>query len=779
MEAEQKEALLNALLAQLDELSRSVVSQQGQIDRLRQQIRQLQAAGTAAEVSLSQPVTRVAENTATPVNAQPDHFSAPPPVAAPSPKPAAPPRQSMEQYIGGNLINKIGILILVLGVGIFLNYAFENNLLGPVARIGLGYAAGIALTGLAWWLKKEYRAYGAVLLSGGVSTLYFTTYFAYDFYALLPHLAAFGIMLAVTGFTIYAATEFNQQIIGVYGLVGAYAVPLLLSQKGGNVAVLFAYMAIINAGVGVLAYRRHWPAMNVAAFIVTWLTFGLWYFFSYQPAVHLPVALGFGTLFFLLFYAISGFAHWPEKIISSGKGSLLVGNAFIFYLLGYAALQNSAQGTGLGLFTLAVAAVHGGVAGFAWHQKGRTGLFFLALLLAIAFLTIAVPVQSDGNTVTWLWAAQAAVLFLTGQRMGKATCGYPALAVLTLSVVNLLAGWSVYRDYPTAVPFLLNRHWTASIWVVLTQVFIIRQARRTASGDAAGKDPLAPVWQYVLPVVSAAILYGAFAWELDHLFGHRISRLAPRFDNLPFDSPLRATAGSLRMLKQLWLLTFTGFYVAALGGLALFLRGNRYQFGALVILSIIVLLWWLTAGLTDADLLWNALRQDQPESTFAYVYIRYPAYVGVGSCVAVGALLVRQLRTLRPGSLWKWYPAVIHLFVIALLSAELVQLFLKLAPGMLPDRKELAQKLGFSVLWGVYALGLIMWGIWRKRRVLRVLGITLFAVTLGKLFLFDLGDIPTLGKIIAFVGLGVLLLVISFLYQKFRDVILAEDGGEF
>jgi uncharacterized membrane protein len=773
MEQKQNDALLNDLLARLDELSRSVASQQGQIDRLRQQIRQLQAVGTTSEVQ--PPVTQVAESLSTPVNLQPGSFSAPPPTAAPFPKPAAPPRQSLEQYIGGNLINKIGILILVLGVGIFLNYAFENNLLGPVARIGLGYVAGIALTGLAWWLKKEFPAYGAVLLSGGVSTLYFTTYFAYDFYALLPHLAAFGIMLAVTAFTIYAATKFNQQVIGVYGLVGAYAVPLLLSQKSGNVAVLFAYIGIINAGVGVLAYRKRWPAINVAAFVVTWLTFGLWYIFSYQPAVHLPVALGFGTIFFLLFYAIFGFEHWPEKNSSSGKGSLLVSNAFIFYLLGYAALQSSAQGAWQGLFTLAVAAVHGGVAAFVWSRKGRTGLFYLALLLAIAFLTIAVPVQFEGNPVTWLWAAQAAVLFLAGQQMGRSTYSYPALAVLTLSVVSLLTGWAVYRDYPTAFPFLLNRHWAASVWAVLTQVLIVWQARRTASRHAAGKDPLAPVWQHVLPVVSAAILYGAFARELDHHFGHRISRLAPGFDSLPSDSPLRGTAESLRMLRQQWLLNFTGFYVAALGGVTLLLRGNRYQTGALVIAGSVVLLWWLTAGLTDADLLWNALRQGQPESTFAYAYIRYLVYLGVGASVAAGALLVRQLRTLRPGSLWKWYPAVIHLFVIALLSAELVQIFLKLAPGVLTDRKELAQKLGFSVLWGVYALGLIMWGIWRKRRVMRVLGITLFAVTLGKLFLFDLGDIPTLGKIIAFVGLGVLLLVISFLYQKFKDVILAED----
>jgi uncharacterized membrane protein len=69
-------------------------------------------------------------------------------------------------------------------------------------------------------------------------------------------------------------------------------------------------------------------------------------------------------------------------------------------------------------------------------------------------------------------------------------------------------------------------------------------------------------------------------------------------------------------------------------------------------------------------------------------------------------------------------------------------------------------------------------GIWRKRKVLRLLGITLFGVTLVKLFIFDLGDISKLGKIIAFVGLGVLLLVISFLYQKFKDVILGEDSTE-
>ncbi len=144
-------------------------------------------------------------------------------------------------------------------------------------------------------------------------------------------------------------------------------------------------------------------------------------------------------------------------------------------------------------------------------------------------------------------------------------------------------------------------------------------------------------------------------------------------------------------------------------------------------------------------------------------------------CVGLAGQRVAQLGLSRAGSPWQWYPAAVHVYLIALLSAELVQLMVWLGGGSVVTWKGLAQKVGFSVLWGVYALALVGRGIWRKRKVLRLLGITLFGITLVKLFVFDLGDISKLGKIIAFVGLGVLLLVISFLYQKFKDVILGED----
>ncbi len=765
MESQERDAKLNALLAELDELSRSVESQQRQLDRLRHEIRQLQtpagAATGAPPVAVRQsPGFGQAEKQPEKPVAAPVRPAVSPPVAP------APARQSLEQYIGGNLINKIGILILVIGVGIFLNYAFENNLLGPVARISLGYVAGVALVGLAYWLKKDYPAYSAVLLSGGVSTLYFTTYFAYDFYGLLPHLLAFVFMVAVTGFTIYAAMQLDQQVIGVYGQVGAYAVPLLLSQGGGQVAVLFAYMAIINTGVAVLAFRKRWPAMNVTAFIITWLAYGGWFFLSYDSTTGLPVALGFGTLFWALFYAVFAFGLRGREEVTGRNGVLLVSNAFVFYLLAYEALEGYVHERWQGLFTVAVAVVHAGVAAYARRRSDSPALFSLALVLTVAFLTIAVPVQLGGVSVTYVWAAEAVVLFAAGQRLRNDLYGYMAAAITALAVFSLFADWGAYGNYDQPIPLLFNRYWAASLWVVLALGVITRLARREG-GAAIGPQSLALLWRDVVPVVGAALLYGGFSLEISHYFEYQVARLRP--------DDLSGLAGRLRMLEQLWLVAFSGLFVAVLLVLTRYFRAARSWQLALAGLSLLVLGWWLLSGLYAAETLRDAYREGVPDRRAAYLLLRYLAYGGVGLCVGLAGQRVRQLGNARAGSFGQWYPAAVHVFIIALLSAELVQLFVWLGGGPVALWKGLAQKVGFSVLWGVYALVLVGRGIWRKRKVLRLLGIALFGVTLIKLFLFDLGDIATLGKIIAFVGLGVLLLVISFLYQKFKDVILAED----
>ncbi len=82
---------------------------------------------------------------------------------------------------------------------------------------------------------------------------------------------------------------------------------------------------------------------------------------------------------------------------------------------------------------------------------------------------------------------------------------------------------------------------------------------------------------------------------------------------------------------------------------------------------------------------------------------------------------------------------------------------------------EVPYKLGLSIMWGSYALLLISLGILWRRSHLRIAAIVLFGATLVKLFAYDLASLSTVSKTIVLVVLGVLLLVMSFLYTKFKD----------
>ena len=76
-----------------------------------------------------------------------------------------------------------------------------------------------------------------------------------------------------------------------------------------------------------------------------------------------------------------------------------------------------------------------------------------------------------------------------------------------------------------------------------------------------------------------------------------------------------------------------------------------------------------------------------------------------------------------------------------------------------------------SVGWVVYSILLMGFGIWRRARYIRFVALALFDVTIVKVFLFDLASLETLYRIFSFIGLGVILLATSYLYQRFKTLI--------
>ena len=105
----------------------------------------------------------------------------------------------LEKFIGENLANKIGIAVLVLGIAFFVKYAIDKNWINEVGRVIIGLACGSILIGLAHYIRNSYRSFSSVLVGGGLAIFYFTIAFAFHEYHLMSQLAAFTIMIVITG----------------------------------------------------------------------------------------------------------------------------------------------------------------------------------------------------------------------------------------------------------------------------------------------------------------------------------------------------------------------------------------------------------------------------------------------------------------------------------------------------------------------------------------------------------------------------------------------------
>jgi len=89
-----------------------------------------------------------------------------------------------------------------------------------------------------------------------------------------------------------------------------------------------------------------------------------------------------------------------------------------------------------------------------------------------------------------------------------------------------------------------------------------------------------------------------------------------------------------------------------------------------------------------------------------------------------------------------------------------------------------SSKLAMSILWGVFALLLISYGFWRNAKHIRLMAISLFSLTLIKLFFYDIADMSTIAKTLIFIILGILLLITSFLYNKFNGITAKDHENE-
>jgi uncharacterized membrane protein len=692
-------------------------------------------------------------------------------------------KANLEKFIGENLLSKIGIVILVVGVAIGAKYAIDRNLISPLARIILGYVFGFGLLGLAVKLKPKYHNFSAVLLSGAMAIMYFITYFAYSLYGLFPQSSAFALMLIFTIFTVAAAIKYNAQVIAHIGLVGAYAVPFLLSNNSGNYAFLFAYIAIINAGILVLSLKKYWKPLFYTSFIFTWATFYGWYLTKYQIAEHFNLALLFLGVYFLIFYlTFLGYKLLSRENVAIENVVLILANSFIFYGLGYSILDGSEDfASYLGLFTVVNAAIHFAFAFTVSRLKAiPQDLIYLLSALVLTFATIAVPVQLDGNFVTLVWTAEAAILFAIGRVKQIRLYEFYSFPVMFFATVSLLADWMGANDFSPAPEFALNTYtffngtFITSIVFALAFAFIHFLNREEKYEPALPQEIHKPL-SYLIPTIALCVLYNTFRMEIGSYFQYQKTKTVASDLNLySSENGFRADR-DFTFFNVIWQINYTMFFLGVLSFVNIKLWKNTVLAYATIILNVFTLFIFLTIGLYFLGELRESYLQQNSVVSFnggvMHILIRYISYAFVAALILSLFKYVKEefLREYLPEQSAKpTFDFVLYVSLWLILSSELIN-------WMDISGNNDSYKLGLSILWGIYALFLIVLGIYQNKKHLRIGAIVLFGITLAKLFFYDIADLDTISKTIVFISLGILLLIVSFLYNKYKHLIFETD----
>ena len=774
---------LESLLKRQDDFSREINNLRTEINRLKTP--ETKETKKTEEIKEDRPVTETdfefkkEKVTADYSSYQQQKTNEPPKYTAPPVNKPPKTKIDLEKLIGENLINKIGIAITVIGVAIGAKYSIEHDLISPLTRIILGYLTGAGLLGFGMKLKKKYENYSAVLVSGAIAIMYFITYSAYSFYDLIPQVMAFVLMVVFTAFTVVAAINYNKQVIAHIGLVGAYAVPFLLSEGSGKVAILFSYMAIINIGILVIAFKKYWKPLYYSSFGLTWLMYFLWYVSKYQTNEHFILALTFLSIFFATFYL----TFLAYKLLQKEKFKiddiiLLLANSFIFYGIGYAILDKHETGEQLlGLFTLCNAIVHFIVSAIIYWQKlADKNLLYLISGLVLVFITIAIPVQLDGNWVTLLWAGEAALLFWIGRTKNVPIYEKLSYPLMILAFFSIVHDWTtVYDRYYTEQPEtritpLLNINFLTSLLFIIAFGFInFLNRNKNYPSALVSQKGISKIISFFIPAILFFTLYYAFRMEIANYWNQLYTDSALVINSEGQQYPDYYWNYDLSRFKTIWVINYSLLFVSILSFVNF--RKLRNQQLGLINLGLIILT--LTVFLIQGLYALSELRESYLEQTLSQYYqrgafnisIRYVSFAFVALTLIACYKYIRQDFMQRDFKIA--FDFLLHTSVLWIASSELINWM---------DIAESTQsyKLGLSILWGIYSLLLIALGIWKKKKHLRIGAISLFGVTLLKLFFYDISHLDTIAKTIVFVSLGILLLIISFLYNKYKHIISDE-----
>lgn len=637
-------------------------------------------------------------------------------------------------FIQDNFLTIIGIVTLVLGIGYFVKYAIDQNWINEVLRVSIGIAIGAGIIVAGHYLRNKYEVFSSILIGGGISILYFTLTIAFREYLLFNQNFAFILLAFVTLISIILSFIYNQQVLFIFSLLGGFAAPLMISTGESNYMFLFSYLFILNLGTLFIIFKKNWEYPGVLSFILSILFFNTWAFDPTDKVIFI-----FLFLYYIVFIAFSILPLVKARNFTLTHQILYIINTLSFTILGLYTYQHYyTDFISLTPFILAGCSL----IIFFIYKNTNQQLSNTSIALGIGLITLGIGIEFKANIVTSLWAIQSTMLLFLWKRSNNPIFKGAFIALTPFFIISLIINWAKYITDQQVYPIIINPIFITSGLVVIcsiANIFLIKSFNKEEK-FAGFKINNA---KNLFSLVSILFIYFGILFELmyqtDKYYTYNI-------------------------IIGILILYSIYFSCIILYFSRLFNINHSTKFALGIISLVLISIYPLAVMIVD-EIIFNSV------SYYSYIfYLLYliPFIYLILLYIKSDEFKLDKKNNFSQGLICASCIYIVcfevhNLFMIITNEKQNVPLYLK--------NEEIFFLILLPILWAILGFTTIYFGINKRIKNLIYIGFILFVLIILKLYLVDVWQMSNVFRIISFIILGILILITSFMYQKWKKVV--------
>jgi uncharacterized membrane protein len=407
--------------------------------------------------------------------------------------------KNWEADLGGKVFTVVGAIAVLFGLGFFLKYAFDHNLINELGRTILGLTLGAIFVFLGQFTKKKYPLYGKLLVGLGLGIFYLSIYASFNLYHLVSQPVAFIGMILATALGIALAIQNDSEAMAGLAQLGGLITPLLLANGQNNPHTLFGYLIFLNAGILILSFLKPWQTLNFTGLLGTTLLYALWFGTSYKD--QFTIGFAYATIFFLMFFAANLTQYYRRKIADEKTLLILNFNTFSYFGFTYL-LMNHVHHAWIAPFGFILGSVYL-LLSFVTYSENQED-FYSNFLLGLGFILyfIVVPIQFHKFVISISWAAEALVLVFLGFKMQTQRIRYLAHGFFIIAVFYTLAIGNIHQANHWVNNRMFTTVFVAAAMITASYIYWLK---KSATDSLQTNGAFAPSNEFTLAITALGL----------------------------------------------------------------------------------------------------------------------------------------------------------------------------------------------------------------------------------------------------------------------------------